>query len=122
MTYKYSNISGRRELHKIGADLDFAASEAYKLLRTNLTFAIPNKQEGRIVGMTSARPQDGKSFSAINLAYSLAEAGNQVILIDADMRRPSLANTLGKPATPGLSNYLVGEAKDVIHKNVLHPN
>lgn len=119
---KYVDASSQRAVHKFGPDLDFAASEAYKLLRTNLSFSFPNKQTGRVIGLTSPRPQDGKSYSSINLAYSLAEAGNQVVLIDGDMRRSSLATTLEKPQTPGLSNYLVGNAKDVIHKNVMHEN
>ena len=110
----------RRAAHKLGPELDFASSEAYKLLRTNLSFSIPNQERGRVVGVTSPRPRDGKSYTSINLAYSLAEAGNRVVLIDADMRRSSLAATLDKPLSPGLSNYLVGDAKDVIHKSVLH--
>ena len=123
MAYKYSNGASRqRRPHKLGAELDFASAEAYKLLRTNLSFSFVNKTKGRVIGMTSPRPQDGKSFSAINLAYSLAEAGNQVILVDADMRRSSIASTLDRSLSPGLSNYLVGDAKDVIHKNVLHEN
>lgn len=122
MENKCYDSATRRAPHKFGPELDFASAEAYKLLRTNLSFSIPDKQTGRIIGLTSPRPQDGKSFSAINLAYSLAEAGNQVVLVDADMRRSSLAATLEKPLAPGLSNYLVGDAKDVIHKNVLHEN
>ena len=123
MAYQYSTKELHQRLpHKLGAELDFATSEAYKLLRTNLMFSFPNKEGGKIVGLTSPRPQDGKSFSAINLAYSLAEAGNKVILIDCDMRLSSVAFTLNKPLSPGLSNYLVDDAKDVIHKNVLHEN
>lgn len=123
MAYQHSPEElHKRVPHKLGPELDFASAEAYKLLRTNLMFSFPNKEGGKIVGMTSPRPQDGKSFSSINLAYSLAEAGHNVILIDGDMRRSSLASTLGKPLSPGLSNYLVGDAKDVIHKNVLHEN
>jgi capsular exopolysaccharide synthesis family protein len=120
-----SNSNGgvpSRQPHKLGPELDFATAEAYKLLRTNISFSIPNKATGRIIGLTSPRPQDGKSFSSVNLAYSLAEAGHQVVLIDGDMRRSSLAETLKKPMAPGLSNYLVGDVKDVIHKNVLHEN
>lgn len=123
MAYQYlSGTSRQRKAHKLGKDLDFASAEAYKLLRTNLIFSFPNKEGGKIIGLTSARPQDGKSFSAINLAYSLAEAGNRVVLVDADMRRSSLAPTLNIPTVPGLSNYLIGGAKDVIHKGVLHEN
>lgn len=123
MAYQYSTKgSHQRQQHKLGAELDFASSEAYKLLRTNLMFSFPNKEGGKIIGLTSPRPQDGKSFSAINLAYSLAEAGYKVILVDGDMRRSSIAFTLNKPLSPGLSNYLVDDAKDVIHKNVMHEN
>ncbi len=123
MAYNYINGAVRqRKTHKLGPELDFAASEAYKLLRTNLIFSIPDKDKGRVIGLTSARPRDGKSYTAINLAYTLAEAGHRVVLIDADMRRSSIAATLGKPLAPGLSNYLIGDAKDVIHKNVLHEN
>ena len=123
MAYQYlSGTSRQRQAHKLGGDLDFASAEAYKLLRTNLVFSFPNKDGGKIIGLTSPRPQDGKSFSAINLAYTLAEAGNRVVLIDGDMRRSSLAPTLNMPTAPGLSNYLAGDAKDVIHKNVLHEN
>ena len=123
MAYQYlSGASRQRKAHKVGGDLDFASAEAYKLLRTNLIFSFPNKEGGKIIGLTSARPQDGKSFSAINLAYSLAEAGHRVVLIDGDMRRSSLAPTLNVPSAPGLSNYLIGSAKDVIHKGVLHEN
>ena len=123
MAYRYSSGTSRqRQAHKLGPNLDFASAEAYKLLRTNLVFSFPNKESGKIIGLTSAHPQDGKSFSAINLAYSLAEAGSRVVLIDGDMRRSSLAPTLNMPMAPGLSNYLAGDAKDVIHKNVLHEN
>lgn len=117
-----SSKSHQREPHKLGAELNFASAEAYKLLRTNLIFSFPNKEGGKIIGITSPRPQDGKSYSSINLSYSLAEAGYRVLLVDADMRRSSIASTLHKPVAPGLSNYLIGTAKDVIHKNILHEN
>lgn len=122
-TYNKNGATKQRQPHKLGPEMDFAMAEAYKLLRTNLIFSFSEKEEGgRIIGVTSSRPQDGKSFCAINLAYSLAQGGHRVVLIDADMRRSSVAATLGKPLSPGLSNYLVGDAKDVIHKNVLHEN
>ena len=118
----YKKTSKQRQPHKLGSEMDFSLSEAYKLLRTNVVFSFSEKENGRVIGMTSSRPQDGKSFCSINLAYSMAQGGYRVLLIDGDMRRSSIAATLGKPITPGLSNYLVGEAKDVIHKGVLHEN
>lgn len=107
---------------KIGKDLDFASSEAYKLLRTNIMFSVPDKQGGKVIGVTSPCPQEGKSTTSLNLSYSLAEAGNKVILIDADMRRPSISKMLDLPKSPGLSNILTNGDKDAINIGMLHEN
>lgn len=100
----------------LGEQLSFAASEAYKLLRANLTFSLPDEQKCRVVGITSATRGEGKSTTAINLAYTIAETGKRVLLVEADMRRPNLARRLGIDATPGLSNLLAGlcREKDVV--------
>lgn len=97
---------------KVGPNLNFASTEAYNLLRTNISFSLPGKSGGKILGITSASPQEGKSFTTLNLAYSLAEAGNKVVLVEADLRRPSMARTLKLTGTNefGLSNYLAGNA------------
>ena len=116
---KQKNTSAKA---KIGKDLDFASCEAYNLLRTNLSFSLPDKELGKVIGITSPCPQEGKSTTSLNLAYSLAEAGNKVLLIDADMRRPSISKTLDMPKTPGLSNILVGEAEGAIREGILTPN
>lgn len=92
----------------IGERLPFAAAEAYKLLRANLQFALPNEQKCRVVGITSPCSGEGKSTTAVNLGYMLAEAGEQVLLIEADMRLPTLPRRLRLKATPGLSNTLAG--------------
>ena len=110
---------------KLGAELDFAVTEAYNLLRTNLDFAIPAKEgqkRAKIIGSTSACPQEGKSYTSANLAYAFAKNGEKVLLVDADMRRPTLALKLGLPIAPGLSNLLAGHTGDVIHAGVLHEN
>ncbi len=98
--------------------LSFGATEAYKLLRTNVLFALPADKKCRIVGVTSSLRGDGKSTTAINLAYTLAETGQKVLLIDADMRLPSVAKKMEISATPGLSNVLVGltDAKIAVHE------
>lgn len=87
--------------------LNFAAAEAYKLLRTNLQFSMPEKA-CRIVGVTSSIHGEGKSTTSINLAYTLAQSGKRVLLIDADMRLPSTASKLEISGKPGLSNLLAG--------------
>ena len=107
---------------KIGKDLDFASSEAYKLLRTNIMFSVPDKPGGKVIGITSPCPQEGKSTTSLNLAYTLAEAGNRVILIDSDMRRPSISKTLNMPKAPGLSNRLTNNDVTAINIGVLHEN
>ena len=109
-------------LPKTFSELNFASKEAYNLLRTNIVFSFPDSEGGKVVGMSSASLAEGKSFTAINLAASLAEAGNTVLLMDCDMRRPSISKSLGKPLSPGLSNLLVNNDKNVVHKGVLNEN
>ena len=109
---------------KFASQLDFASSEAYNLLRTNISFALAGKDGGaKLLGVSSPCPQEGKSFTSINLAYSLAKDGQKVILIDGDMRRPSISGVLEMSRTPGLSNLLTGgNPEDMIHFGTLHEN
>lgn len=93
----------------IGKDISFAASEAYKLLRTKLQFSFADEMSCHVIGVSSAMAGEGKSLSSINLAYSLAQLDKRVLLIDCDMRRPSLALKLPIEKMPGLSNYLTGQ-------------
>lgn len=99
-----------------GPNMNFAATEAYKLLRTNIMFSFSDEGECHVVGVTSAVQDEGKSSTACNLAYALAEAGERVLLLDADLRRPSVAAKLGLSRTPGLTNLLVskGDYREMI--------
>ena len=81
-------------------------SEAYRALRTNITFANPD-QPPRTMVFTSPMPGDGKSTSAANLAITLAQQGQRVLLVDADLRRGLLNNLFDLPRDPGLSNVLL---------------
>lgn len=95
----------------IGDGMSFSASEAYKLLRTKLQFSFPGNNSGcRVVGMTSALSGEGKSLTAINLAYALSQLGKRVLVIDCDMRRPTIAKKLNIERRPGLSDLLTGQA------------
>ncbi len=107
---------------KLGPNLDFASTEAYNLLRTNVLFSFPEGPGAKVIGVTSPCPQEGKSFTILNLAYSTAEAGHKVVLVDCDLRRPSIYKNLGMPLSPGLTNLLVNDQRDVIHAGVLHEN
>lgn len=90
-----------------GKNRSFAAAEAYKLLRTNVTFSFSSGVKCPVIGVTSSLRGEGKSTTSINLAYTIAESGKRVLLIDADMRLPSVADKLSLNLSPGLSNLLV---------------
>lgn len=92
-----------------------ARSEAFRRLRTNLQF-IDIEGGTRAFVITSAAPGEGKSTTAINLAISLADAGSRVVLVDADLRRPSVADYMGLEKQVGLTTVLIGQAsfEDVV--------
>ena len=94
----------------IGKNLNFGATEAYKLLRTNLFFCLPPTEESKcpVVGVTSSVQGEGKSTTSINLAYMLAEDGKRVCLIEGDMRAPTLRRRLKINSSVGLSHVLAG--------------
>ena len=82
-------------------------SEVFRTLRTNIQFMSTNKKL-RTLLVTSTFPSEGKSWVASNLAVTFAQAGNKVILIDADMRKGRQYTIFGASPRPGLSNYLSG--------------
>ena len=91
----------------LSEDSPFPMREAYKSLRTNVMFSIPGS-DSKCIGIVSANRGEGKSTIAINLAISFAQANKKVIVVDCDMRLPTVAAKIGINATPGLSNYLAG--------------
>jgi capsular exopolysaccharide synthesis family protein len=96
----------------IGDGISFAASEAYKLLRTKLQFSFADDNDCHIIGISSALTGEGKSLTAVNLSYSMAQLGKRVLLIDCDMRRPSIAEKLNIQKAPGLSEFLSGQIRE----------
>lgn len=86
-----------------------APSEAIRRLRTNLQFVDVSGSAKTIV-ITSSISGEGKTTTSINLAVSLAAAGSTVLLIDADLRRPSVATCLGMEGRAGLTSVLIGRA------------
>ena len=79
--------------------------EAYRSLRTNLLFSKGDTRPHSLV-ITSNAPGDGKSFTAANLAITLAQLRSSTLLVDSDLRRGVLHNTFGVAKEPGFSNYL----------------
>ena len=96
---------------KLCEELDFAAAEAYKLLRTNLIFTLPDAEKCNVVGITSSVRGEGKSTTSINLSYALAATGKRVLLIDCDLRLPTVAKKLKLSVTTGLSDVLLEPAE-----------
>jgi capsular exopolysaccharide synthesis family protein len=88
---------------------DSSASEAYRILRTNLQFCGVSRPMTRLM-VTSAVPGEGKTTTACNLAIAMAQAGKQVILCDTDLRRPSIARVLGISSEIGLTSLLLDRA------------
>ncbi len=101
-------LLGQNENTKICENMSFAASEAFKLLRANLFFSLPDEKNCKIIGVSGALKGVGKSLTSINLAYSISQTDKKVLLIDGDMRLPTIAKKLSLTQTPGLSNLLVG--------------
>ena len=101
----FSEKDMKRTLHK---NLEFTAIEQYKILRTNLDFTLPEDVKCPIIGVTSSMRGEGKSTTAVNLSYVLAEKGSPVILIDGDLRIPSIAKKMRIDSSPGLTDLLMG--------------
>lgn len=94
-----------RTLSQLASNSQIA--EAYRGLRSSVGFASIDHPLRRLV-VTSASKGEGKSLTSVNLAQAMALDGKRVILLDADLRRPSLHRVLGLPNTPGLSELLTG--------------
>lgn len=97
------NSVNKKTLHK---NLEFTAIEQYKLIRANLDFTLPQDEKCPVIGVTSSMRGEGKSTTAVNLAYVFAEKGHKVLLIDGDLRIPSIAKKMGIESTPGLADLL----------------
>jgi polysaccharide biosynthesis transport protein len=98
-------------------------AESYRALRTSLLLSNLGAPP-KVIMVTSARPQEGKTTTSINTAIVLAQKGVRVLLIDADLRRPSVHKTLGMGPRSGLSNVLTGSAtpQQTITTSAILPN
>lgn len=83
-------------------------AEAFRSMRTAVLFSTPGAPP-RVILVTSAAASEGKTASSLNLATTLASAGSRVLLIDADLRRPSCHYAFGVPTDNGLSRFLAGQ-------------
>ena len=88
-----------------GPNMSFSVTEAYKLLRANIMFSFSDEGRGHVIGITSSLQSEGKSSTAVNTAYALAEFGAKVLLMDADLRRPSVSCTGIRRPSSGSAAY-----------------
>ncbi|MBR3941752.1 MAG: CpsD/CapB family tyrosine-protein kinase [Clostridia bacterium] len=106
--------------HILSEQTNFETAEAYKTIRTSIMFSLPKLQGGKVIGVTSAIPGEGKSTTVINMGITFAQMGAKVIIIDCDMRKPKMHRYLQIELGEGMSNVICGfsELKNVIRKNV----
>lgn len=100
--------------------LDYQVSEAFKSLRTNIEFC---GSDIKVISVTSATPNEGKSSVAFNLAISMAEAGKKVLFIDADLRKSVMVGRYKiTHGLHGLSHFLAGknEIEEVLCNTNIH--
>jgi len=99
--------SARKHQPMLPGELSFPAAEGYRTLRATLTTQARGAPRAFLV--TGSAPSEGKTTSAINLAAAIAQAGSRVILIEADLRRPTIAAALGLSVRFGTEDVLIGE-------------
>lgn len=117
-----SDRNNPRRIRKICEYLPYSGKEAFKRLRTNVLISLGDNEgkKCRIIGVTSAQPSEGKSTVSVNLAYTLAELGKSVLIIDGDMRRPAVHDIVGASLVPGVSDILTGKVS--LNDTVIHYN
>ena len=101
----------------IDKDIPFNVTESYKTIRANVLFTVADSDK-RVIAVSSPNPGEGKSTSAANLAIALAQTGSNVLLIDADMRKPVMHRTFRVKNNDGLSVLII--KKSTIERSVIH--
>ncbi|MEN3335991.1 MAG: polysaccharide biosynthesis transport protein [Blastocatellia bacterium] len=101
----------------VALDTRSSSAEAYRALRTAVLLSSVDRPP-KLLLVTSGKPGEGKTTTAINTAISLSQLGNSVLILDCDLRKPSVHKVLGIEQTCGLSTYLSRDAKliDVMQK------
>ncbi|WP_297800696.1 polysaccharide biosynthesis tyrosine autokinase [Arenimonas sp. GDDSR-1] len=102
-------LKAGQTLEAVTADVRSAFAEAYRSVRTALQFATATGVPRSLL-ITSASPSEGKTTAAVTIARNFSQIGKRVLLIDSDMRKPSMHKKMGIDNEIGLSNYLAGAA------------
>jgi capsular exopolysaccharide synthesis family protein len=107
-----SGLEDQKEENSVAKSPNSAIAQAYRILSTTLNnLGHAGSKPPKVIMVTSANPAEGKSTVAMNLAHAQAMSGNRVLLVDADLRRPSLHNKAGIKNSYGFSDYLSGNVE-----------
>ncbi len=120
---KHKSISPANLARILSDKSDFATTETYKSVRTNIMFSLPKSDKAKMITVSSACPGEGKTTTAINLAITFAQTGVRTLIVDCDLRKSRVHRYLGLERGVGLSNVLCGFASfnDAVRRNV-RPN
>jgi capsular exopolysaccharide synthesis family protein len=92
----------------VDTDPKAAITESFRTVRTNMEYIPVEAGRGKVIMVTSYRPNEGKTFCSVNLSAILAKAGKRVLLLEMDLHKPKVGKGLGLVSSTGLSNILVG--------------
>ncbi len=118
---KNNVFSNANETPVLNGEMDnFLRAESYKVVRTNIMFSLPKTDKGRVIGVTSSIPNEGKTTNSINLALTFAQTGAKVVLIDCDLRKPRVHRYMKLDLGVGISNYVCGYAEydEIVRKEI----
>lgn len=116
--YKDGNIPRSKDVELVNyKNPESPLAESYRNIRTSLLLSTAG-QPPRIITVSSARPEEGKTATAVNLAVAFQQLGKKVLLIDGDLRKPRIHKIFRLKNTAGLSSFLVGNATwtKIVHK------
>lgn len=103
-------MEANRYVPKNLSEVQFVVAESYKTIRTNLLFLLSNTPECKVVTISSPQAGDGKTTNAINIAIAFSQLGKKVLLLDCDLRRPTVAKRMRVEFEKGMSDLLAGFA------------
>ncbi len=118
--YKNSDVVTENSI--LSDDTPFVIRESYKMARTNIIFSVAgsNKNNCKLIAVTSAMPGEGKTTSTINIAIAFSQTDSRVLVVDCDLRKPRIHRYLGVKKKTGLTSVISGQASlsEAINKDV----